>query len=257
MNAERMLAEDTRPAVLLMHGFNGEPLDMRELEEHAHSLGFATRNLLLPGHGTCARDLARTTWSDWTGSAFTATSELQERHGRVVLVGHSMGAALALHVAAHNPAVAGVVALCPPLHMHFGEVELTALGRLITPYLPTLREDVCDRDAQLRYARKAYRWTPLAAVHSLFRALPELKLELARVRCPALVVCARNDHVVPMRDGVETYQLLGSADKELLVLERSYHVVTKDYERGIVFQRVGDFAERVTAPAAMVQRRGA
>lgn len=253
MSVEGMRTGDDSPGMVLVHGFNGEPLDMQELEEHARALGFATRNLLLPGHGTSARDLARATWADWAGAVVAATAELRARHGRVVLVGHSMGGALALHVAAHHAGVAGVAALCPPLRMHPGEVRLAAVGRMIVPYLPTLREDIYDREARRRYARRAYRWTPVAAAHHLFSALPSLRMELDRVCCPALVICARRDHVVPARDGIETYRRLGAADKELLVLERSYHVVTKDVERDMVYRRVGAFAQRVAAAALVTQ----
>ncbi|GAC1450297.1 MAG: alpha/beta fold hydrolase [Ktedonobacterales bacterium] len=257
MSKQFGMTDGEMPAVLLVHGFNGEPLDMLELEQHLQAQGCATRNLLLPGHGTRARDLANTGWSDWSASVAGATTELLARYPRVVLVGHSMGAALSLHIAASDPRVAGVAALCPPLRMHPGEVGLVAITRLITPYVPTFREDVRDPDAQVRYARHAYRWTPLPAVHNLYSALPALRAELPRVRCPALVICARQDHVVPVRDGIEAFQLLGTADKELLVLEQSYHGVTKDVERTTVFDRVGAFAARIAASASDDERLGA
>lgn len=249
--------DGAQPAVLLVHGFNGEPIDMLELEQHLQTQGYATRNLLLPGHGTSARNLAHTRWNDWSAAVAAATDELLTRTSNVVLVGHSMGAALSLHTAANDARVTGVAALCPPMRMHPGEVEFVAVTRLITPYLPTFREDVRDRGAHLRYTRNAYRWTPLPAVHSLYSALPALRAELPRMCCPALVICARRDHVVPVRDGIEAFQLLGTADKELLVLEQSYHVVTKDVERAIVFDRVGAFVSRVVEPAHVEQRRGA
>jgi carboxylesterase len=149
-----------------------------------------------------------------------------------------MGASLSLHEAASNSAIAGVAALCPPLRMYPGEVRMTAACRRVMPYLPTAREDVFDPEARQRYPRRVSRWTPLAAAHSLFSSLPALRDELGSVRCPTLVVTARHDHVVPMRDGIETHRLLGSDHKELLILERSYHVVTKDVERHQVFERV-------------------
>jgi carboxylesterase len=245
------------PAALLVHGFNGEPLDMEELEEHLRQRGFTTRNLLLPGHGTRVQDLARSTWQDWEAAVATATAKLLERHERVVLVGHSMGGALSLHTAANEPRVAGVAALCPPLRMHPGEVPFVALSRHVTPYLPTFPEDVRDPGARTRYARRAYGWTPLPAVHSFFSALPTLRTELERVRCPSLIVCARNDHVVPMRDGKEIFERLGTRDKDLLVLEQSYHVVTKDVERRHLFERVGAFAGRVAVPRPVKRTRGA
>jgi carboxylesterase len=259
MSEESAATQEDMPAALLVHGFNGEPLDMVELEEHLQWLGLATRNLLLPGHGSSARDLAHTTWADWSHAVASAADEMLERHSRVVLVGHSMGGALALHVAANNPRISGVAALCPPLHMRPGQIEMAAACYRIVPFLPTLWEDVRDRGVRLRYRRRVYRWTPIAAAHSLFTALPRLRDELPEVRCPALVLCARRDHVVPPRDGMETFRLLGTEDKELHVLERSYHVVTKDVERHIVFHRVGAFALRATAAtsAAGAQRRGA
>src|SRR5579863_2283449 len=110
-----------QPAAVLVHGFNGEPLDMRELAEFLGARGFATRILLLPGHGTHFRHFARTTWADWSAAVATATREMLERHERVILIGHSMGAALSLYTTAHEPRVAGVVGLCPPLNMHFAQ----------------------------------------------------------------------------------------------------------------------------------------
>jgi carboxylesterase len=253
----REFGSGTRAALLLVHGFNGEPVDMQELEEYAAAQGFATRNLQLPGHGMTARDLAQASWADWTRAVRRATADLRETGLPVVLVGHSMGAALSLHEAASNPDVSAVAALCPPLRMHPGEVRMTAYLRVVVPYLPTIREDIFDPEARHRYDRHAHRWTSLAAAHSLFSSLPALRAELGSVRCPVLVVAARRDHVVPMRDGIEAHRLLGSQDKELLVLERSYHGVTKDVERHQVFERVVGLAERVAPPQSFQRRLGA
>ena len=233
---------------MLVHGFNGEPVDMHELAGHLEARGFATRILLLPGHGTHFRHFARTTWADWSAAVAAATREMLARHEQVILIGHSMGAALALHTSAHEPRVAGVVGLCPPLNMHFAQKEIAALTHRFMPFWPTFPEDVRDPTAPRRYIRNAYRWTSVAAAHSLFRTLPTVRDELPRVRCPAFIACALHDHVVPVRDGMEIFRRLGTLDKEMLVLERSYHGVTKDVEREHLFARVGAFAQRVTRP---------
>lgn len=252
VGSEGGMSGDGRPAALLVHGFNGEPVDMVEVERDLGARGFATRNLTLPGHGLTARHFARTTWADWSAAVAAATGDLLARHPRVVLVGHSMGGALVLHTAANEPRVAGVAALCPPLHMRPMQTRGAAALHRVLPYLPTFPEDVYDRTAASRYARSAYRWTPTAPAHSLFSTLREqVQHELPQVRCPAMVACALRDHVVPARDGMEIYRRLGTLDKEMLVLERSYHVIMKDVERDVVCARVGVFAERVAGIAPM------
>jgi carboxylesterase len=243
-------------AMLLVHGFNGDPVDMWELEQHAAQQGFETHSLLLPGHGTTARDMASKTWRDWSRAVHEAALDLIDTGLPLVLVGHSMGGALALHEAANNPQVSAIAALCPPLRMFPGQVRIVAASRRVLPYLPTLRRDICDRDARLRYPRRATRWTSLVAAHNLFSALPALRAELHAVRCPTLIVTARHDHVVPTRDGIMAHRLVGSADKELLVLRRSFHVVTKDVECREVFERVIALATRATAAQRYAQPLG-
>jgi carboxylesterase len=245
------LSARARIRCLLMHGFNGEPVDMCELDEHLSRLGFATKNLLLPGHGTSVRDFAQHGWDDWLGYVRDEARCAIVRGERVVLIGHSMGAAVGLTVAADEPRVAGVAALCSPLRLSPNMLTFVRAVKRFVRYIPAGHEDLRDRrGARQRYVRNAYTWTALTTVESLLAALPDLHQALPRVACPALVVCARNDHVVPLRDGLETFQLLGSEEKDLLVLQRSYHSVTKDVERHLVFGRVARFCEHVYATSA-------
>ncbi len=235
-----------RGVCVLIHGINGTPEDMDELSAALEAQGFESRNLLLPGHGTSVRDFARHGWEDWWRAVECATDDALELERPVFVIGHSLGAALALAVAAERPQLAGVVALCPPVRLYVPFTRpLTralAAARHVAPYLPAWREDIRDRKgARLRYRRAVYRWTSTAALHTFMRALPQLRGLLPTVTVPALVIAARHDHVVPMRDGREAYHLLGSERKELLILRHSYHAVTKDVERRLVEERVTGF----------------
>jgi carboxylesterase len=227
---------------ILVHGFNGEPVDMIELERALAQQGFLTTNMLLPGHGTTLQSFAASRWEDWFAAVREETEEALSRGERVILIGHSLGGALIMGVAAVVPQVSGIVPLCPPTAMHEGmRIAVSRLHRYL-PYMPSWGEDVRDRwGARRRYERKAYRWVALSTAHSLFGALPELRKLLPGVACPALVVAAHHDHVVPAQDGIDAYKLLGSREKELLLLERSFHVVTKDVERDLVSARVSEF----------------
>ncbi|HWZ18455.1 MAG TPA: alpha/beta fold hydrolase, partial [Ktedonobacteraceae bacterium] len=94
----------TKPAigVLLVHGLNGSTGDMAELEEVLQKQGIITKNMLLPGHGSKMKDMLSIGWEEWAQAVHDELSLLKELCDVVFLVGHSLGGALVLHVAAHE-----------------------------------------------------------------------------------------------------------------------------------------------------------
>lgn len=219
---------------------------MCELEASLGARGFATTTLLLPGHGTSVRDFAAARWEHWMGAVNDEVRGALARGERVVLIGHSMGASLALAAAAQEPRVAGVAALCAPVALDMGRRGTAARKYQWLPYILSLGDDVRDRfGAWRRYERHAYRLVPMATARSLFEALPELRRSLPGVRCPTLLIYARNDHVVPLADGIAAYKRIGAREKQLVVLPRSFHAVTKDVERQRVCERVTAFCEHL------------
>ena len=226
----------TAIGVLLVHGLNGSTDDMAELEEIIHKQGIITKNMLLPGHGSKVKDMLSIGWEEWAQAVYEELSLLKEMCDVVFLVGHSLGGALVLHVAAHQE-VAGVVSICAPLDLHPWLKPAVSIGKYLLPLVPTLREDVRDPEARHRYTRDVYRWTPLHPVESMVRYLPQLRIELQQITAPALIITSLHDHVVPARDGREIYKLIGSREKHLVTLHRSYHVVMKDHDREEVFDK--------------------
>jgi carboxylesterase len=229
--------------VLLIHGFNGSLADMREIEIVLRGNNLMTKNLLLPGHGGHVREMLQLGWPEWAEAVRAEFQALQRACGRVFLVGHSLGGALALHTAAHEK-VAGVVSMCAPLYLQAWLKMLVRATKYVVPLVPTLREDVRDRQARRHYAREVYRWTPLRPAESLINYLPTLRAELPRVSAPALIMVARRDHVVPARDGREIYHRIGSREKYFVTFHHSYHVLMKDYEREEVFAKTEAFILR-------------
>lgn len=232
---------------LLVHGFNGCRNDMIELEEYLQAQGMSTVNMLLPGHGMRdVRDLMLLGWDDWAQAVRGELHKLKERCDLVFLVGHSMGGSLALHIAAHEE-VAGVVVMCAPVSMHPLLKPFISTMKFVTPMLPTIYEDVCDREARRRYKRGNYRWTPVRPIESMLKFLPQLRAELPQIAAPALIMISLHDHVVPPRDGREIYHRIGSQEKYLVTFHRSYHIVMKDHDRDEVLSKTGAFILRQVA----------
>jgi carboxylesterase len=243
-------------ACLLLHGLYGSPYDFKDFALHLQQHGITPHNLLLPGHDIHHRQAARFGWQDWLHAAMERFDQLARHYHHVAIVGHSMGGALALTLAARDRRVAGIATICAPAELHPALPSLVNIGRYVMPYIPILSEDISDHvERRLYRRRKVGTWAPVAPVHTLLQALPRVRAELAQVVCPALVVAARRDHVVPMRDGLFVHKHIGSTDKELIILERSWHVVMRDVERESVSSRITAFLDRLTHRSADASQR--
>ena len=241
--------------VLLVHGLNGSRRDMAGLELALREHGMVTNNMLLPGHEAHIREMLPLGWHQWADAVRDELNALKQRCDVVFLVGHSLGGALVLHTAAHEE-VAGIVAMCAPIHMHPLTRYAVRMGKYLTPLVPTVREDVHDPEARRRYGRDGYRWTPMRPVESMLHFLPTLRSELPEVTAPALIMTSVHDHVVPTRDSREIYQRIGSKEKHLVTFHRSYHVIMKDYDREEVFSKTVDFILCHAGKAKPDGRRG-
>jgi len=94
------LLEGGAPAALLIHGFPGTPAEMRPLGDALHDAGWTVQGLLLPGFGADIETLPERKYKDWVGAACDALRDLQRQHHPVVLIGFSMGGAVAICAAA-------------------------------------------------------------------------------------------------------------------------------------------------------------
>jgi carboxylesterase len=137
INSMERIASDT--ACLMIHGLNGLRYDFDDIAAQLRAHGYGTEQVLLPGHEVHHRVAIKFGWDDWAAAVQGRFTALAQRYRRVVVIGHSMGGALALHLAACEPRVAAVAALCAPTTLHAGLVPAVRLGRHLVPYVPVLR----------------------------------------------------------------------------------------------------------------------
>jgi alpha-beta hydrolase superfamily lysophospholipase len=142
------------PGVLAFHGFGGTTREIELAATVAGELGLSALARTLPGHGSHARDLARTRFADWVAGAESAYRELAAR-GPVIAAGISMGSLLAAQLAIEHPEqVRGLVMLAnaawlrPPLAF-----ALRASGRLRRTSPTSLPETVKSRTPPTRCTR--------------------------------------------------------------------------------------------------------
>jgi carboxylesterase len=186
-----------------------------------------------------------TGWDDWAGEAEAAYQRLARRPGeRVVVAGQSMGGSLALWLAARHPEIAGVVGINPATLP--ADREAIAMVRDMLgageDRLPAARPDIAKPGAR----DDAYNSTPLAPLLSYMAGLSALQADFARVSCPVLIMTSANDHVLdPMSSDHLAASVRGPVER--LVLARSYHVATLDYDAPLICRVAVDFARKATA----------
>lgn len=236
---------------LLVHGLTSTPQEMRSLGEHLADRGRTVHGVRLPGHATRPSDMARGRWQDWAASLEDGWHLLREVCERVVTIGLSLGGALSLWFAAHHP-VSGVVAMSTPY-------ALPPYPRL--PIFPGLSAILHPISAFLRYLPKpppldyrnpaaardhlAYRIYPTRSIAEVVDLLAEMRRHLPQLQVPTLLIHARDDMGVTPANAKDIYGELGSADKALLWVEDSGHVITLDPAHERAFSAVVDFVDRV------------
>lgn len=249
--AEPFLWPGGEVGCLLIHGFSGTPYEMRFLGEHLHGEGHSVGGVRLAGHATRVEELAQCRWIDWYQSVEEGFEELSRHCSRIVVVGLSMGALLAVRLAAqHASQVAGVVLLSASFELtNRWTRRLAGVVRTALPLLPeSLRyldkggSDIADPVE--RKQRPTYRRLPLRGVVELIDLQRRARVWLPAVGQPVLAIHARQDHTAPLSNLDLLRATIGDL-RRTLILEDSYHVITVDRERERVAVEVSRFIDDV------------
>ena len=194
-------AQRTPLALVYVHGFSAAAPELRPVPDRvAAGLGANLHFTRLTGHGSDGAAMATASVADWAADLAEAIAVGRTIGNRVILMGSSMGGALAA-LAAFDPAygepVAGLVLVAPAFRLP------GAGGRAIT--LPWVRSwgpraFGATRAVPPRSPAHARAWTltyPTVAVLPLGALVGAIgRLDPARARIPALMLYSGADRVV-------------------------------------------------------------
>jgi carboxylesterase len=156
-----------RPA-LLLHGFMGTPAEMRPLGRLLSETGFDSFGPLLPGFGEDIASLNSVTRADWMNAARETWSDPRFSKPGNVLIGFSMGGAIALQLAHESPPDR-LILMAPLWKLLGGDWKVNLLPvvkRFVSTLKPFGRADFNDPDIRDFFAG----------------AMPELDLDDQEVR---------------------------------------------------------------------------
>jgi carboxylesterase len=230
-----------RIGCVLVHGLTSSPQSMRPLARALVERGIDVEGVLLPGHGTRPEDLRGVAWPDWYAAVAAGVAALRSRCDRVFVLGQSVGGTLALRAAAREP-VDGVITLAALAYLR--DWRLHFLSFLI-PVMRWRRRAASDIARPGAVDAGAYDRMPLTTVQQLVDLLRQVRLDLPKVRVPALILHSKVDHVVAPDNARYIYAHLGSETKELVRLNHSYHVISLDNDLDLVVDRCVRFMRKI------------
>lgn len=266
--------EGGRSGVLLIHGLTGTPMEMRLLGKGLNRAGFTVHGMQLAGHCGSVEDLLATDWRDWYASVEQAADELLGKVDHLFVAGLSMGALLALKLAADRPQqVAGVGVYGATFRYDGWSIPWLARLSFLLPLLKKLgigrdrsfmeQPPYGIRDERLRAqvstamlggdsAAAGLPGNPWYSLAEMYELAADVRRQLSQVSAPCLVAHASEDDVASVKNA-ELVMRSVSAPTELLLLKDSYHMITIDKERRTLIERSAAFFDRIVA-ADSVQR---
>jgi carboxylesterase len=232
-----------RTGCLVVHGFTASPQEVHALGQHLAAKGHTVLGPRLFGHATDVRDLRRARWPDWLHSVQDGYHMLRPQVDQLIVVGLSLGGALAL-ILASQQRVDGVVAMSTPF-----ELPKSGLLRWIRPILRPLsfvlpqiaKGPLAFQLESANRERVDYRARPLRAVIEVESCLLYMQQCLPAVTAPTLLMHSRTDDFVTPDSMPKIYEALGSNPKQMLWIEESDHVMTVDAAAQEVFQAASAF----------------
>lgn len=237
------------PAVLALHGFGGTPLEIALVVEVAQELGLRAHAPLLPGHGTHTRELVHTNWNDWFRAANVTLDGLVKPGTKAIVVGLSLGSLLAASLAAtrqKDVLALGMLANATRLTCLTTALPLKVIDKLRLPDFGIPKAGADIQDPAARRTHLTYNLQRVRGAIEVMRAGARVEKILGDVHCPAFIAHGRLDHVCPVGNAERVAKKLGSSDKTVVILERSAHIITRDYDRETLRAELRTFLERIS-----------
>jgi esterase/lipase len=233
--------------IVLAHGYMAAPMEVKGLATYLGRLGFWVYVPRLKGHGTSPEDLATRSYLEWRDSVDKGYAIISNVCKRVVAGGFSIGAGLALDLAARVEQIAGVFAIAVPVR----------LKKLSTRFAPAvefwnhLMERTRQPGAKREFAEYSpesphidYLRNPVSGVVEIERFMEDLAPKIPNIDVPLFVAQSSNDPIVAPKGSRKIYELTGSTEKEYRLYNYDRHGILMGDGSQKVHKAIGEFLKQ-------------
>jgi alpha-beta hydrolase superfamily lysophospholipase len=224
-------------ALLLIHGFADAPTLYQRMAPALAEKGFSCRVMRLPHFAMPMADYRRTDAAQWREAVRLELLELRRCHARVIVVAHSLGAAVAVDYLTDDPGAADAAVLLAPL---------LAVSNRRSPLLsPAAWQRIFDhtliftdrvgmlfspnlRSPEALPLLKTDAFVPRVVYRELMRLIARNRDRARTFRVPLFMALGEHDEVVDNRAAERFFQACPAAPKRLLQVAGAAHVLPMD-----------------------------
>lgn len=237
--------------VLLLHGFSSTPDNYRDLVPLINSSGIPYRVPALRGHGEESPESLRgVNWKEWLADGKKALLELLAEAEKAIVIGHSMGGWIAMHLAIdHRERIDSIVIAAASTR----PVSLLGPGRplhFLVPLVAKLKKKWAwtpvYTDSRLAQHDPSYRWAHADALLQLFDMMKATGKRVSDVNVPILILHSRKDTLNSPEGARILYNSIATPSdrKRLVWFEKTDHFMFLDCEREEVNRTVVDHLKK-------------
>ncbi len=260
---------ESKAAVLLIHGLSSSPLEMMSCADALYQAGFSVRiphyksfgfDKSLSNKGVCA---SRKAWKEEVLQDF---KQMQQEYEQIFVVGMCLGAILALELAANVGAqIQGLALLSTPFFYDGWAIPwyrsmIPIIGK--TPLKKFLsykeRAPYGVKNEQVRTIIKSAmeknkisaagsQKITLFGIHEAYLLTQEVKRTINQINSSILVIHAEEDETASLNNVEYIQKNIQAPKKQVVILKDSYHMITLDNEKHIVAQKITDFFNSLLA----------
>lgn len=235
-NEAFMLGNNSEIGVLLTHGFEASPHEVRELAQYLADKNITVYVIRLKGHGTDIKDLDNAKWQDWYNDYENGYNKLSKKAKKVFVAGHSLGGALALYLAEQKD-TAGVISLASPAGLRDNRAEH---AWLIKYFKKHEARNITEEDKKYHYDKYS-----AAAVEQLIKFLDVYKQNLSKVTEPVLIIQLSDDTKIEPASANYIYKNVKSKDKKIIIINATGHGLFDGDYKNKVYEEVYEFIKKI------------
>ena len=237
---------DKKLGIYLIHGFSSTTYEVKKLAQHLANQGYYVKAENLPGHGTTIEDCNATSYNQWLSFCEQSVASMYTQCDKVIVIGVSMGAVIALHLGTLFP-LDGLVASSAVFQFK-NEFDVRVLARLFHYFKKSIPKKSTFHPDQLKAVQDGfygYKYYPVVALNEMRKMVDKVRIKLSKIKSPILLIHSKVDRTAPFINLEIIKNNLITKNLKTLVLEKTGHNVfdSESDEKPHIFSSIDHFVK--------------